>query len=75
MFDIIETQGCDFCRNGPLIKREQRITFHQRTDKGHVYCRALVPIEVCEHCGAKSWDEAADAIIEEAIRHQYEKLA
>jgi hypothetical protein len=62
------------CKRGPVIKRNQQISFQQWTDKGHVYCRASIPVGVCGSCGAKSWDEAADEIIEEAFRREYERL-
>jgi hypothetical protein len=34
----------------------------------------MIPVGVCDHCGSKSWEEAAEAIIEEAVRKEYEKL-
>ena len=68
------TPSCDFCKGGPVITRNQHITFHQWTDKGYVYCRALIPVGVCESCGSKNWDEAADSIIEEFVRQEYKKL-
>jgi hypothetical protein len=32
-----------------------------------------VPIGLCDVCGAKTWDEIAESIVEEAIRKEYEK--
>ena len=74
MSNYNDPHGCDFCRVGPVIKREQQIAFHQWTDKGYVFCRATIPIGVCKHCGAKGCDDKAEAIIEEAVRQEYEKL-
>jgi hypothetical protein len=31
-------------------------------------------VAVCECCGSREWDEAAEAIIEDAVRQEYEKL-
>ena len=31
-------------------------------------------MEICDHCGAKSWDHDAEAIIENAVRREYERL-
>lgn len=65
---------CDFCKIGRIITSSQEIAFHQWTDKGYVFCRATVPMGVCDHCGAKTWDEDAEKIIEVAVRQEYEKL-
>jgi hypothetical protein len=29
---------------------------------------------ICDHCGSKTWDDDAEAIIEEAVRQEYQKL-
>jgi len=67
-------QGCDFCRGGPVITRQEQMAFRQWTDKGYVHCRVLIPVGVCRRCGGKNWNDAAEAIIEEAVRQAYEKL-
>ncbi len=64
---------CDFCRRGRVIKRNEDIGFYQWTDKGYLYCRATVPLGACDQCGMKSWDEASESIIEEAIRRAYDR--
>jgi hypothetical protein len=33
-----------------------------------------IPMGTCDGCSARSWDEAAEAIIEQAVRQAYEKL-
>jgi S-adenosylmethionine/arginine decarboxylase-like enzyme len=74
MPDIDEPQSCDQCGTGRVVISEQEITFHQWTDRGYVYCRATIPMGVCDHCGSRQWDDAAEAIIEEVVRQEYEKL-
>jgi hypothetical protein len=64
---------CDFCRRGRVIKRSEDIGFYQWTDKGYLYCRATVPVGVCDQCGMKSWDDASESIIEEAVRRAYDR--
>jgi hypothetical protein len=65
---------CQFCRRGPLTAGSREIAFHQSTDKGYVFCRVTVPMTICEQCGAMTWDSRAEAIIEEAVRREYDKL-
>jgi hypothetical protein len=66
-------ESCDFCRRGRVIKKNEDIGFYQWTDKGYLYCRATVPVGVCDHCGMKSWDDNAESIIEDAIRRAYNR--
>lgn len=66
--------SCDFCKRGRVVTRSERLTFHQWTDRGYIRCQVTIPIGVCDHCGAKTWDEAAEAIIEEAARREQDKL-
>ena len=68
------SERCDFCRVGHVVKRKEQITFRQSTDKGYVSCRVLIPIGVCNHCGSRNWGERAEAIIEQAVRKEYDKL-
>jgi hypothetical protein len=74
MSDHDEPQPCYFCKSGRIIKREQKIAFHQWTNRGYVFCHATIPIGTCNRCGSKSWDDDAEAIIEAAIRSEYDKL-
>jgi hypothetical protein len=66
--------NCIFCKRGRVVKREETIAFHQSTDKGYVFCRVSIPVAICEGCGSRTWDEAAEAAIEAAVRKGYEKL-
>jgi hypothetical protein len=75
MSDPEDLQTCEFCKIGRVIKSDQTISFRQWTDKGYVNCHANIPIGVCDHCGSKNWDDDAEAIIEEAVRQEYQKLA
>ena len=65
---------CDFCKIGRLAKRSLRIAFRQDTNLGYISCRADIPLEVCDRCGYKNWNEEAEAIAEDAVRRQYVKL-
>ena len=57
-----------------MVNRTQQIAFHQWTDKGYVYCTATIPMPICDACGTKTWDEEAEAIIEQAVKDAYGKL-
>jgi hypothetical protein len=70
-----ERSICLFCKGGPTIKREETIAFHQGTDKGNVFCRISIPVVTCASCGARTWDDTAEAAIDEAVRKEYQKLA
>jgi len=74
MSDAHHVERCDFCKRGRVARRNQTISFRQWTDKGYVFCRAEIPIGVCDRCGAKHWNQVAEAIIEEVVRREYEKL-
>jgi hypothetical protein len=72
MFDT-HPQHCDFCQRGRVTRRDQRIEFRQRTDRGYVSCRVTVPLGVCDYCRSSHWNEDAEAIVEDAVRREYEK--
>jgi hypothetical protein len=74
MWDSKGADVCDFCGQRKVIRREEELVFHQWTSRGYVLCRVRIPMGICAECGAKNWDEAAEAVIEEAVRHQYDKL-
>ena len=74
MSEIEKQEVCVHCKRGLVRERMEEITFHQWTDKGYVFCRATIPMGVCDNCGSKSWDDAAEAVIEEAVRQAYDKL-
>jgi hypothetical protein len=74
MSDAHDVERCDFCKRGRVTRRNQQISFRQWTDKGYVFCRAEIPIGACDRCGAKHWNQVAEAIIEEVARREYDKL-
>jgi hypothetical protein len=74
MSDLDDAQQCDFCKKGRVITRKQQLAFRQWTDRNYVHCRAEVPIGLCDHCGSKHWNQEAEAIVEEVVRREYEKL-
>ena len=47
---------------GHVTGRHEGISFRQWTDKGYVFCRAEIPLDVCDCCGAKHWNQDAKAI-------------
>ena len=65
---------CYFCKRGKFTKRTEEIAFHQWTDKGYVFCRVNVVLGVCDRCGSRYWDAEMEALIEQAVRREYDKL-
>jgi len=31
-------------------------------------------MDICDHCGLKAWDNDAEAIIDEAVQKEYERM-
>ena len=74
---MVHGQGeeeCHLCKKGRLRIATQDIAFRQWTDKGYVHCRVTAPVRICDQCGSRSWGEETEALIEEALRRDYEKL-
>jgi hypothetical protein len=69
-----DTERCIFCKTGRIARSDQDIAFKQRTEKGYVFCRATILMEICDQCGVKSWDRDAEAIMDNAVRREYERL-
>jgi hypothetical protein len=69
-----ENVFCAICKKGGLIAEDRELTFRQRTDKGYVFCRVTISMDICTQCGFKSWGDLAEAIIEDAVRQEYAKL-
>jgi hypothetical protein len=70
-----EDQRCIFCKIGRIAKKDRDIAFKQSTDKGYISCDVTILMSICDYCGLKTWDENAEAIVTEAVRHKYEELA
>ncbi|MGA7487205.1 MAG: hypothetical protein WBW74_09760 [Xanthobacteraceae bacterium] len=66
---------CDFCKHGHVAWNDRRVAFRQWTDRGHVSCSVTIPLGVCDHCRSGHWSADAEAIVEDAVRRAYEKLA
>ena len=65
---------CVFCWQGRATWRNQQVAFRQLTDKGYVLCRVTIQMGICTRCGAKSLDDRGEAIMDEAVRREYERL-
>ena len=65
---------CDVRNRGIVVRKMQEIAFHQWTSKGNVFCRVTVPTVICAECGASQSNEAAEMIIEEAVKREIAKL-
>jgi hypothetical protein len=74
MSDTNDAGVCDVCNRGKIVRKAQEIAFHQWTSKGNVFCRVIVPTAACAECGASQANEAAETIIEEAVRREMAKL-
>jgi hypothetical protein len=74
MFDPQSIKRCDFCRRGHVTTRYERISFHQWTNKGYVFCCAEVPIGICNRCSSKHWNQDAETKIEDIVQQEYKKL-
>ena len=69
-----EAEVCDLCHRGAVVRTAREIAFHQWTSKGNVFCRLTVPMAICPTCGARNLDEAAEAMIDEAVQREIDKL-
>jgi hypothetical protein len=66
---------CELCGRRGKITREEEFALSQWTDRGYVSCRVTIPVSNCSYCKTRSWDEAAEAVIEEAVRKAYDQLS
>ena len=74
VLDEDDKEVCAFCKRGRLIEQDREIAFRQRTRKGYVFCRVVVPVGICRECGCESFTNAAEGVVEAAVRREYEKL-
>jgi hypothetical protein len=65
---------CDFCGQREISLRDEDLAFHQWTNRGYVFCNVRIPMRTCDGCGSRNWGEEAEAIIEEAVIKEYNKL-
>jgi hypothetical protein len=73
MFDPVSIQHCDFCKVGRVTRNYQAVSFRQWSDKGYIFCRAEIPLGVCNRCGSQHWNQDAEAIVEDVFQQQYKK--
>ena len=69
-----EAERCDFCGKGHVVRTVQEMALHQWTDKGYVFVRVPVLLGVCDRCGSRNWNEETEAMIDKAVRREYDKL-
>jgi|KBSMisStaDraftv2_1062788.scaffolds.fasta_scaffold1031165_1 hypothetical protein len=69
-----DVEHCVLCKTGRIFQKDQDFAFKERTDKGYVFCHVTILMDICDHCGAKSWDHDAEAILDNAVRQEYERL-
>jgi hypothetical protein len=74
MPDGEHAEVCELCQQGTLVTRDEEMSFYQWTDRGYVFCKVTIPMKICAQCGMKTWDEAAEAVIEEAVRQARDRL-
>lgn len=69
-----DTQVCEVCNLGTLVRTARELSFGEWTTKGYVSCRVTVPTLICDRCGHRILDEVAEATIEEAVKREVDKL-
>ena len=69
-----DAQRCDFCKSGQVIRRNEQIAFRQLINGRYVFCRVTIPLGVCDPCGSKHWTQDAEAIVDDTVRREYERL-
>ena len=52
----------------------EHIAFRQMSNKGYVHCDVTVLVGTCDHCHAKSTDQDAERLFDEAFKREYDKL-
>jgi Zn ribbon nucleic-acid-binding protein len=65
---------CPACKTGRLLDRIEELRFFQASDRGPVEVHVTIPLSACGHCGFQVWQEAAEAMIDDAVRAAYAKL-
>jgi hypothetical protein len=65
---------CIFCRHGHIVKITREMTFHQTTDRGRITCCIALPVNTCSYCGFQTLDRYAEAVMDQAVRREYDKL-
>lgn len=71
---VDDSDVCPLCKAGHFHRRDEEVAFLQWTDKGPLRCRVTVAVAVCNHCGFRTWDQAAEAVMNEAVHRAYNEL-
>jgi hypothetical protein len=71
MFDPASIQRCDFCKTGRVTRHYKPVSFRQWSDKGYIFCRAEIPLGVCNQCGSQHRGQDAETIVEDAFQQSY----
>jgi hypothetical protein len=65
---------CGVCGSADIRWGLEDMIFWQLTDKGYVYCLVELSIGTCRSCGSKILDPDSDAILDAALRREYDGL-
>jgi hypothetical protein len=57
-----------------MVRDKIELAFHQMTDRGRVTCCVSLPRSICPRCGFENIDPDAEAMLDEAVRQEYNKL-
>src|SRR5262249_52585527 len=74
MSDVDLWEGCPLCKYRRMVRVTSELTFRQMTDRGRVTCCIALPRSICPRCGFQILDEEAEAMLDEAVRQEYNKL-
>jgi len=65
---------CGLCNKGRLVGSLKGLELRQWSKKGYIYFHVVLPVRVCDSCGAKSLGPGAELIMDEAFQIEYDKL-
>ena len=65
---------CVICQKGRITRCTEEIAFSQWTLKGYIVCHTVIRMNICNKCGSKTWDHASEALLDEAVFREYQKL-
>ena len=69
-----DVEVCPVCKGRHLVRITRELSFRQVTDKGRVNCSIGVPVGTCTQCGFQMLDGDAQAMLDQAVRREYDKL-
>ena len=74
MSDSGTGEECPVCEFPQTVKVMIDLTCHQMTDRGRVTCHLVLPVYCCPHCGFEVLDAEGEAMVDAAVRREYDKL-